>query len=492
MPPLPQRPHARVRHAARGRCTLAQLVGQVPAGPGRGAAPPAAASPVLGGEVDRRTGRPAAAPRARPAAPRSRRRRRPRPAAGRPRAGTPTRSACRAVSSYSRARSRACPACRPRVRAASTSAGPWSGARAGLVEADQARPSRVADARARARRAAGRRRSPERATSWPGRRRPSRRRSPAAPRAAGRSSGHRPHPLRPARAASRPDGGGAQLLEQRRRTAPPTRSVCSAGVVGRRPSARASSSTSTRAAPRGAERRPAALDDHRRDVLPPRWPRPGRRRPAAACAPAASDSSGRPLRGQQLALVAPPRRRVEQRGPHQQRRAVVVPHLDGVEQAGQHRAVGADDVERDLPDRALHAQQRHRCVSVKTRPPMASRSWTAGRRAPSSAERPVHAQKVRLTLHDPAVGQRREVAAGRVLVQVGGVVDSSSRSSCARGPGPPSSASGPLTPAGRPGSRRVVSSGALRCGQWPVAAQLGEHAAGDVLVHVACPRPRGR
>ena len=334
-------------------------------------------------------------------------------AAGPPRAGTPTRSACRAVSSCSRARSSAWPACRPRVQSSSTSAGPVAARRLRLVQADQVAAG-ARRARARARRAAGCRRSPGRA---PGADRPS---AAIAAATAGRSARSRSSrvTVRTPCASSSASWPIAAACSSRSRSSdsPTACSVCSRGTLARRrPPRRARARRRGRPAPPGRARRStaatsatdvaAAMSDTTRCTVRDR----------------ASDSSAARCALEQLPLVAPPRGRLEQRRPHQHRRAVVVPQLDGVDQARQHRPVDADDVQRDLPHRALHAQQRHH-VGLVEHPAAdgeqvleADAEQVLGRAAGPGAERPVH-------LDDPPVGQRGEVAHGRVLVEVGRVL----------------------------------------------------------------------
>ena len=219
--------------------------------------------------------------------------------------------------------------------------------------------------------------------------------------------------------------------------------------------------------PAALQRLPAPLDDHRGDV--------GDRGRGGHVgdhplhrAGARLGLLGRPLGGQQFALVAPSRGRLEEGRAHEHGRAVVVPELDGVDQAGQDRAVHADDVHRDLPHRALHAQQRHDVGLVEH--PAAHGEQVLEpdaeqilRRAPGpGAERPVD-------LDDPAVGQRREVAHRRVLVQVGRVLLEEAAELRTR-IGLAGCVAHPAHPVRKDRIAAVVSSGALRCGTCPVAA----------------------
>ena len=67
---------------------------------------------------------------------------------------------------------------------------------------------------------------------------------------------------------------------------------------------------------------------------------------------------GRAPRLQELALVAPAVRGVEDGDADEARLAAGVSPLDGVDEDGQRRAVRPDEVERHLVEEALHAQQR--------------------------------------------------------------------------------------------------------------------------------------
>jgi hypothetical protein len=87
---------------------------------------------------------------------------------------------------------------------------------------------------------------------------------------------------------------------------------------------------------------------------------------------------------QQLTLVALAPGRVEDRRPHELGRALGVAHEYGVDEQREAVAVGADDVDGDLADRALQAQHR-RVVRLVIRPPTLSRSWK--RLTPTSSSR---------------------------------------------------------------------------------------------------------
>jgi hypothetical protein len=125
---------------------------------------------------------------------------------------------------------------------------------------------------------------------------------------------------------------------------------------------------------------------------------------------------------QQLALVAAPVGRVEDRRAHEPRRAVVVGREHGVHEHRQAPPVGAHDVERDLADRALHPQQR-RVVGLVVDPPAGGQQVLEApladellaRVAGPGEEGPVDPA-------DRAVGERREVAARSVLVELLGVL----------------------------------------------------------------------
>ncbi len=165
-------------------------------------------------------------------------------------------------------------------------------------------------------------------------------------------------------------------------------------------------------------------------------------------------------RDDQLALVAPPVGGVEDRRADQARLALVVVLEHGVDERRHARAVGADDVHRDLAHGALHAQQR-RVVRLVVEPPADAQEVLEAPQADELLaavagplqERPVDAD-------DQAVGVRRQVPARRVLVEVERAlldllgVHRKSRIAA------------------------VVAAGALRFGQCPVASRITSSAPG--------------
>ena len=134
---------------------------------------------------------------------------------------------------------------------------------------------------------------------------------------------------------------------------------------------------------------------------------------------------------------------------------------------GSADAVGADEVERDLAHRRPASAAAARSASR-------GRSRARAAAGPGSARRPSSSSRVRsrsrrrnvwLTLHDRAVGQRREVAARARARRDPRRSPRRQRQSAVSAS--PRSRSSPRR--GTPGSRRSSPSGALRFGQWPVA-----------------------
>ena len=176
-------------------------------------------------------------------------------------------------------------------------------------------------------------------------------------------------------------------------------------------------------------------------------------------------------RGEQLLLVFPSVAGVEDGGEVDRRLALRVEPLSGVDQGRQAVAVLADEIERHLADRALHAQQRGE-VRLVVDPPgegepvlePGAAQFLGGVAGPAK-EGPVDPD-------DGAVRKRRQIAAGRVLVQRLVVEAERRRTGTRRRGGPVYRA--PIHAL----IASTVSSGALRFGQCPVARILTSRLAG--------------
>ena len=324
------------------------------------------------------------------------------------------RSACRTVCSCSRARSSACPACRPIVHSRSISATSRPSRASGSsrlssssgppcpsprISTPSRRLSAVTGTITSARQARGRHRVRDAGLGGP---------QPPVQR-------HRPHALRQLQRQL-----PARRLPECRQQVPGQAHRTHRSQAGEPARALRLLVDQHQGRPARVQRGPAALHDHGRDVL-----RRGRGREVGHHLLHDAGSGlrflGGPLGRQQLALVPAPGRRLEQRRPHEHGRPGLVAQLHGVDQAREHRAVGPQHVERHLPHRALHAQQRRQVGVVedlaadREQIPEARAEDVVGRPAGPGAEGAVD-------LDDPAVGQRGEVAHRRVLVEIGRVL----------------------------------------------------------------------
>ena len=164
----------------------------------------------------------------------------------------------------------------------------------------------------------------------------------------------------------------------------------------------------------------------------PRRGRDGERSPAAgtspgACGPARwpGPRTPRPGGGRPAAPARRPAARWRRtwRCGSTERLAGRVPLEHRVHQHGQAAPVAADQLDGDLPDVALHAAaagrsgSRRRCGRRRAAGP-GSAAGRPGRRGPS----PVQVEQRGVDLDDRPVGERRQVRAGRVVVELRGVV----------------------------------------------------------------------
>ena len=168
----------------------------------------------------------------------------------------------------------------------------------------------------------------------------------------------------------------------------------------------------------------------------------------------------RATRFHQLALIAPAIRGVEDGDADEEQLSAGTSALNGIDQNRERRAVLTDDFERHLVEEALHAQQRREMGLVVDLACDVEQvlELLAEQVAPVP---PGPRLEGAVCPGDPAVGAHRDVAARRVLEEILEVLelrDNRPRRRVRR----------------RLGHRNaliaaIVSSGALRFGQWPVA-----------------------
>jgi hypothetical protein len=133
--------------------------------------------------------------------------------------------------------------------------------------------------------------------------------------------------------------------------------------------------------------------------------------------PELADRALRVARGHEPALVAAPVGRVEEARADDQRAAVGVALDRRAEQGGQARAVGAQEVERHLAHLAAQLEQRAPVRRVVD-PRAGRQEIEQGAADDGFGIHPDRPQQRPVGLRDRAVGQQREVAARRVLVEL--------------------------------------------------------------------------
>ena len=172
-------------------------------------------------------------------------------------------------------------------------------------------------------------------------------------------------------------------------------------------------------------------------------------------------------RPQQLALVAPPVGGVEDRRAHDGGPSPASRRSTELTSTGSRSPSAPHDLDRDLAHRSPASAAAARSAS-RRRSGRRARAGPGSRRTPDEVlarvARP--AQERLVDLDDRPVGRRRQVAAGRVLVEVLGAL----REQVVARPG-----TAPVR--GSASIAAMVSSGALRFGQWPVASSSDERAA---------------